>query len=85
MELECVKTVPFKQKCATGDIPTYAAEYEKLMSMRNRRAKKVYSQNQWNGSMSVTCALRNAEFHSIMVQYISVAPDVLPYLSNIHF
>lgn len=85
MEIECVKTLPFKQKSKTGDIPTYATEYEKLMGMRSRSAKKAYSQNQWNGTMSVTCAFRNAEFHSIIAQHISVVPDMLPYLSNTHF
>lgn len=85
MEKGCVKTVPFKQKCEAVDIPTYAAEYEKLMSMRSRSAKKVYNQNQWNGTISVTCAFRKGEFHSITVQYISVAANVLPYLSNTHF
>lgn len=34
MEIECVKSVPFKQECETGDIPSYAAEYEKLMSVK---------------------------------------------------
>lgn len=85
MEIECVKTLPFKQKSKTGDIPTYATEYEKLMGMRSRSAKKAYSQNQWNGTMSVTCAFRNAEFHSIIAQHISVVLDMLPYLSNTHF
>lgn len=85
MEIECVKTVLFNQKCETGDIPTYAAECKKLMSMRSRTAKKVHSQNQWTGTMSVTCAFGNAEFHSVTVQYISVAADLLPYLSNTDF
>lgn len=70
MEIEYVKTVPFKQKRETGDIPTYTAKYEKLMSMRSRSAKKVHSQNQWNGTMSVTCAFRNAEFYSIIARHI---------------
>lgn len=50
MEIECVKSVLFKQKCETGDIPSYAVEYEKLMSVRSKSAKKVYTQNQWTGT-----------------------------------